>query len=241
VSLEGAGFVVTGGTGALGRAVVLALLARGARVAVPFRSESSWRALQNAAWPEATLFGLAADMADVRSAKRFVDEAAARLGRLDGVAALAGAYVGAGTLESAPVEEWEGMLQVNLSTTFATCRAALPHLLDRGGSAVTVSSRLAATGGAGAAAYAVSKAAVQALTRVLALENAERGVRFNCVVPGIIDTAANRASMPGADGTRWTSPEAIATVVLFLLSRDSAPITGAVVPVDRPVRSQGGS
>jgi NAD(P)-dependent dehydrogenase (short-subunit alcohol dehydrogenase family) len=234
VSLDGGGFIVTGGTGALGRAVVLALLGRGARVAVPYRSESAWQALRAAAFAGAPLFGLAADLAKVEDAKRFVDEAAAHLGRLDGVAALAGAYVGAGPLESAPVEEWEGMLQTNLATVYATCRAALPHLLKRGGSVVTVSSRLAATGGAGAAAYAVSKAAVQALTRVLALENAERGVRFNCVVPGTIDTAANRASMPRADASRWTPPEAIAAVVVFLLSAESGPVTGAVIPVDQP-------
>ena len=237
MSLEGAGCIVTGGTGGLGRAVVLALLARGARVAVPYRSEASWKALQGAAWPGATLLGLAADMAAVEDARRFVDEAASHLGRLDGVAALAGSYVGAGPLESASVEEWDGMLQTNLTTVYATCRAALPHLLKRGGSVVTVSSRLAAAGGAGAAAYAVSKAAVQALTRVLALENADRGVRFNCVVPGTIDTAQNRASMPRADATRWTSPEAIAAVILFLLSSDSAPVTGAVLPVDQPVPS----
>jgi NAD(P)-dependent dehydrogenase (short-subunit alcohol dehydrogenase family) len=106
--------------------------------------------------------------------------------------------------------------------------------VKQGGSVVTVSSRLALTGGAGAAAYAVSKAGVLALTRVLALENADRGVRFNCVVPGTIDTAANRASMPNASTAGWTAAEAIARVILFLLSRDSAPVTGAVIPVDLP-------
>jgi NAD(P)-dependent dehydrogenase (short-subunit alcohol dehydrogenase family) len=79
----------------------------------------------------------------------------------------------------------------------------------------------------------VSKAAVLALTRVLALENAERGVRFNCVVPAIIDTARNRAAMPRSDAASWTSPDAIAAVVLFLLSPESGAVTGAVVPVDR--------
>jgi NAD(P)-dependent dehydrogenase (short-subunit alcohol dehydrogenase family) len=82
------------------------------------------------------------------------------------------------------------------------------------------------------AAYAVSKVAVPALTRVLALENRDRGVRFNCVLPGTIDTPANRASMPRADVSRWTSPAAIARVILFLLSPQSAPTTGALIPVD---------
>ena len=70
---------------------------------------------------------------------------------------------------------------------------------------------------------------------ILALENRERGVRFNCIAPGIIDTPDNRRAMPKADPSRWTSPEAIAKVVVFLLSPDSAPITGAIVPVDGPV------
>jgi NAD(P)-dependent dehydrogenase (short-subunit alcohol dehydrogenase family) len=99
---------------------------------------------------------------------------------------------------------------------------------------VTVSSRLAAEGGAGSAAYAVSKAGVMALTRVVALENRGRGVRANCVLPGTIDTPENRAAMPGADPRAWTPPAAIARVIAFLLSADSAPTTGAMMPVDGP-------
>jgi len=234
VSLEGRACLVTGGTGGLGRAVVLALLRQGARVAVPYRGEAGWQALRGAAPHGDGLFGLAADMGSALDAARFADAAAAHFGRLDGVAALAGAYAGSGPVESAPPAEWDSLLQANLATAWATCRAALPHLLKQGGSVVTVSSRLAAEGGAGAAGYAVSKAAVLALTRVLALENAERGVRFNCVVPRTIDTPGNRAAMPGADASRWTSPEAIARVVLFLLSPESGAVTGAVVPVDQP-------
>jgi NAD(P)-dependent dehydrogenase (short-subunit alcohol dehydrogenase family) len=81
-------------------------------------------------------------------------------------------------------------------------------------------------------AYAVAKEAVHALVRVLALENQDRGLRFNAVLPGTIDTGANRAAMPGADRQRWTSPEAIARTIAFLLSPRSAPVTGALVPVD---------
>jgi NAD(P)-dependent dehydrogenase (short-subunit alcohol dehydrogenase family) len=97
---------------------------------------------------------------------------------------------------------------------------------------VMVGSKVVDGGGAGAAAYAVSKAGVVALARVLALENRDHGVRVNCVLPGTIDTAANREAMPKADRSRWTPPEAIARVIVFLLSAQSAPVTGAVVPVD---------
>lgn len=224
--------VVTGGTGALGRAVVLALLSRGAQVAVPYRSRKGFDELKAAGGAAAGLHGALADIADPVAASAFVDDAAAMLGGLDGLAAVAGAYAGGGPLEAAPVEEWDRMMRSNLGAVYAACRAALPHLLKQGGSVVTVGARLVETGGAGAAAYVTSKAGVQALTRTLALENRDRGVRFNCVAPSIIDTPANRQAMPKADASRWTSTEAIARVILFLLSPDSAPITGAVVPVD---------
>jgi NAD(P)-dependent dehydrogenase (short-subunit alcohol dehydrogenase family) len=87
-------------------------------------------------------------------------------------------------------------------------------------------------GGAGAAAYAVSKAGVVALTRVLALENKDHGVRVNCVMPGVIDTPKNRTGMPKADRSAWTPPAAIARVIVFLLSPESAPVSGGIVPVD---------
>ena len=229
----GSGFIVTGGTGALGQAVVRALLGRlKTRVAVPYRDRGGWDRLREAQGHDPRVWGRPADVADVTAAREFTDEAAAWLGRLDGVAAVAGGYAGSGPLEGAPAGEWESMLRTNLESAYATCRAALPHLLKQGGSVVTVASRVAESGGSGAAAYAVSKAGVLALTRVLALENRRRGVRFNCVAPGTIDTPANRRAMPDADLSKWTPPERIASVIAFLLSPESAPVTGALLPVD---------
>jgi len=224
------GFVVTGGAGALGRAVVSALVKRGARVAVPYRSPREWDELR-AAFPPEALWGSPADLADAGATARFFEGAVAILGRLEGVVALAGAYAGAGRFEEAPESEWASMMSANLATVYAACRAALPRLLEHGGSVVTVGSRLALEGGAGSAAYAVSKAAVVALTRVLALENEARGVRFNCVLPGTIDTPANRQAMPKADTSRWTPPESIARVIAFLLFPESSAINGALIPV----------
>jgi NAD(P)-dependent dehydrogenase (short-subunit alcohol dehydrogenase family) len=225
-----AGYVVTGGTGELGRAVVRQLLERGDRVAVPYRSVTAWDDLRSGLEGE-SLWGATADVSDVAAARRFFADATAWLGGLDGVAALAGGFRSSGRFEDAPEEEWESMLQINLGSVYATCRAALPHLAAAGGSLVTVVSRSAEAGGSGMAAYAVSKMAVLALSRALALENRERGVRVNAISPSVIDTAANRQAMPRADRAGWTAPERIAPVVGFLLSPASAPVTGAVIPV----------
>jgi NAD(P)-dependent dehydrogenase (short-subunit alcohol dehydrogenase family) len=225
---------VTGGTGALGRALVRLLLERGARVAVPYRGPDEWKALREEAAGGATLFGEKADLGGAAGAKAFVDLAARELGGLDGVALVAGGWAGGGRFDEAPADEWDRMLGTNLGTVAHVCRAALPHLRKQGGSVVAVGSHAAETGGAGMAAYAVSKVAVHAFVRVLALENLGLGVRFNAVLPGTIDTPANRRAMPDADRSKWTSPEAIARVIAFLLSPESAPTTGALVPVDGP-------
>jgi NAD(P)-dependent dehydrogenase (short-subunit alcohol dehydrogenase family) len=224
--------LVGGGTGALGRAVVNAALEAGSRVAVPYREPAEWDALKAQASDPSRLFGAAANLADPREAEAFVARAAEAMGGLDAVAALAGAYAGSGTFEKSPPDEWDRMIATNLGTAAALCRAALPHLLKGGGAVVMVGSRSAEAGGAGAAAYAVSKMAVIALTRALAAENRDRGVRFNCISPGTIDTPANRAAMPNADRSAWTPPAALARLILFLLSPDSAPTTGAVLPAD---------
>ena len=227
-----AGHIVTGGTGALGREVVRALLAGGASVAVPYREEEGWRKLQEEMPAGARLTGAPVELSDLAATARFVDDAVARLGGLSGVAAVAGAYAGSGPLPDAPADEWSRMMHANLDSAYSICRAALPHLRKSHGAIVTVGSKVVEGGGAGAAAYAVSKAGEVALTRVLALENKEHGVRVNCVMPGTIDTPSNRSAMPKADRSAWTPPLAIARVIVFLLSPDSAPVSGGIVPVD---------
>jgi len=227
------GVLVTGGTGALGSAVVKLLVDQGARVAVSYRSASEWRVLQDAVKAGDRVFGVEAELSNSDAAKAAVEQAAKVLGMLDGVALVAGGWAGGKPFDAAPADEWSRMLRANLDSAAYVCRHALPLLRAQKGAIVAVGSRAAETGGASMAAYAVSKQALHALVRVLALEN--RGsVRVNAVLPGTIDTPANRDAMKAADPRAWTSPEAIARVVLFLLSSDSAPTTGALVPVDAP-------
>lgn len=220
--------MVAGGTGALGQALVGVLAAQGRRVAVPYRSRERFDALRAAHGDR--VWGAAADIDTAAGARAFFDEAAKAVGAIDGVAVVAGAYAGSGPLGGAPEAEWPSMMKANLETAHAVCRAAVERLTP-GGSVVTVASRLVEGGGAGSAAYVVAKAGVAALTRVLALEYRGR-IRFNCIAPGTIDTPDNRKAMPDADRSQWTPPEDIARVVAFLLSPDSAPVTGAYLPVD---------
>jgi NAD(P)-dependent dehydrogenase (short-subunit alcohol dehydrogenase family) len=224
--------IVSGGTGALGRALVHRLLHQGSRVAVAFRDEVAWQTLRREAGAGDALVGFEAELSDGGSAARFVDRAVSALGRLDAVALLAGGWAGGSRFEQAGPDEWTRMIGQNLDSAAHVCRAALPHLLEDGGSVVAVGSRAAEQDGATMAAYAVAKCALHSLVRVLALENRARRVRFNAVLPGTIDTPANRLAMPAADRSSWTPPDAIALAIAFLLSPDSAPITGALVPVD---------
>ena len=224
--------VVAGGTGALGRALVELLLAQGHRVAVPFRSRDAFDRLRAGLPAADALWGDQAEIATTAGARGFLDAAAAALGGIDAVAVVSGAYAGSGPVGEAPEDEWPSMMRANLDTTHAVCRGAIFHLGAHGGSVVTVASRLIENGGAGAAAYVVSKAGVAALTRVLSLEYRSRRIRFNCVAPGTIDTEDNRKAMPTADRSAWTPPEAIARVIAFLLSPASSPVTGAYIPVD---------
>jgi NAD(P)-dependent dehydrogenase (short-subunit alcohol dehydrogenase family) len=228
------GVIVTGGTGALGRALVSLLVERGSRVAVPWRHEKGWKELESSLGRPSGLVGRRADLDQEAGTRAFVEWAVGELGTLEGMALTAGGWAGGSRFEEAPEEQWDSMLATNLATVSGLCRLALPHLLEGGGSVVTVGARAAELTGDGMAAYAVSKSAVHTLTRVLARENRRRGVRFNCVLPGTIDTPANRAAMPDADHSGWTTPQAIARVIVFLLSPEAAAVTGALVPVDGP-------
>ncbi len=226
--------IVTGGTGALGRAVVKRLLAAGSRVAVSYRRAEEWRSLQQEAGPDAPLFPFEAELADAGRAADFVARASEKLGALDAVALVAGGWAGGKPFHEAPADEWTRMLRSNLDSAAHVCRAALPLLRQKGGAIVAIGSRGAELGGSGMAAYAVSKVALHTLVRVLAQENREHGVRVTAVLPGTIDTPANREAMKSADRSGWTSPERIADVVAFLLSSESSAVTGALVPVDAP-------
>jgi len=137
-----------------------------------------------------------------------------------------------GLVHETAVEEFEQQIRLNVRPTYLASQAALPHLIAAGGGAlVCVSSRAALRPFPGAAGYVTGKAAVLALVDAMAVEYADRAIRVNAVLPGIIDTPANRAAQPEANYASWVPPERIASVVRFLCEDGSAVVTGAHVPV----------
>jgi NAD(P)-dependent dehydrogenase (short-subunit alcohol dehydrogenase family) len=143
-----------------------------------------------------------------------------------------GGYAGGVALWELETKVFDAMLALNLRSGYALARAVLPAMLkQRHGSVVNVAAKAALDHGAGAAAYAASKAAAVALMDSLAADVKGTGVRVNSVLPSIIDTATNRRAMPKGDFAAWPKPEQIAQVILFLCSDNAVVIHGAAVPV----------
>jgi len=172
------------------------------------------------------------DLGEVESSRKAMAAAAMRFGGIDVLVNVAGGFQWQTLLDGA-VDTWDQMYLMNLRTAVVSCKVALPALLERGrGRIINVGAGAAAArAGAGMGAYTASKAGVQKLTESLAEELKDRGVTVNAVLPSIIDTPRNRADMPGADFSRWVTPQAIAEVVLFLASDAAEAITGAAIPV----------
>jgi NAD(P)-dependent dehydrogenase (short-subunit alcohol dehydrogenase family) len=225
--------LVAGGTGGLGRAVSLAFLAEGAKVLVPFRSEKELAALQQAAGAaSSSLEGYPLDVTDEAAVRQFVDQIVTRHRRLDAMVNTVGGYAGGIKLWDLDTETFDRMLSLNLRAGFALSRAAIiPMLRQKHGAIVNVCAKAALDHGAGAAAYAASKAAALAMIDSLAADVKGTGVRVNSILPSIIDTPANRSAMPGADFASWPKPKEIAAVILFLCSNQASVIHGAAIPV----------
>ncbi len=225
--------LVAGGTGGLGRAVSLAFLAEGARVAVTYRRREELAALQAAAGPgSGRLDGHDVDVTDEAAVRALVEAVRVRHGRLDALVNTVGGFAGGKKLWEEDAGILERMLGLNLRSGWALARAAVPVMLAQGrGAIVNVAAQAALTSPAGLGAYSASKAAAVALLASLAADLKGTGVRANTILPSIIDTEANRKAMPDADFSKWPKPEEIARVILFLCSDGAQAVHGAAIPV----------
>jgi NAD(P)-dependent dehydrogenase (short-subunit alcohol dehydrogenase family) len=221
--------LVTGGTGGLGSAVVARLLDDRWRVVVPWVVEAELSRMTERDGLEL----VQADLFDIDAVASVVS-VAARMSEapLRGLVNLVGGFAIGAKVHETPLEEFEAQFRLNLRPTYLVCQAALPHLVSAGGgSIVCVGTRAALQPFSGAAGYISSKAAVIAFAAAIAAEYKNDFVRCNAILPSVIDTAANRESMPKADHEKWVKPAEIAGVVAHLLSDDSTPTSGAAIPV----------
>jgi NAD(P)-dependent dehydrogenase (short-subunit alcohol dehydrogenase family) len=214
--------VVTGGTGALGSAVVAHLLADGVRCHVSYVDE---RELQGYAHTQAV---------DLQRVDVF-DEAAvqafyAGLPQLDASVHLVGGFA-MKSIADTTLADFERMFRLNAGSSFLCCRAAIARMRGRGGRIVNVAARPAIVPTPGMVAYATSKSAVAALTTALSAEVAAEGILVNAVLPSIMDTPANRRATPDADFDKWPKVDEVAETIAFLASARNTLTSGALIPV----------
>jgi NAD(P)-dependent dehydrogenase (short-subunit alcohol dehydrogenase family) len=215
--------LVAGGTGVLGTAVVRELLASDYEVAATWVVESEHERL--ASEPVELIQADLFDPAQVETAVTAVRD-------LEAVVNLVGGFSSGPRVHETDPEDFERMVRLNVMPGFLLARAAMPRMIKRGaGAFVGFSARPALRPFSGAAGYISSKAAVLALIQALDAEYKNDGIRCNAILPSVIDTPVNREEMPDADHSKWVPPAQIAKVVRFLVSDDSAPTSGAAVPV----------
>lgn len=232
MDLEDAPVVVTGGTGALGTAVVGRLITAGAQCFVPNLNAQQLKSFAHASH-ERVHISEGVDLTDDAAVATFYS----RLPKLWASLHIAGGFATA-PLAGTTSDDFSHMMRTNALTCFLCCREAANVMATRpwragGGRLVNVAARpgLEPRTGAGMTAYAASKAAVAALTEALGEELISTGIWVNAVAPSIIDTANNRAAMPTAEHGRWPTPEQIAETIVFLASPANRATRSAVVPV----------
>jgi NAD(P)-dependent dehydrogenase (short-subunit alcohol dehydrogenase family) len=219
---------VAGGTGALGAAVLGELLASGHPVTTTWVIEEERERIERDFEGRTGLTLVQADLMDPEA----VAEAVGGVENLGALVNLVGGFSAPGKVHESNLEGFEAQLRLNLRPGFLLARAAIPRIVSAGGGAfVGVSARPALKPFPGAAGYITAKAGVLAFIKALDVEYRHDGVRCNAVLPSVIDTPANRRAQPDAEFSKWVPPQQIAKVVRFLVSDESAPISGAGIPV----------
>jgi NAD(P)-dependent dehydrogenase (short-subunit alcohol dehydrogenase family) len=246
--MEGRAALVTGGTTGLGSAIAERFAAEGARVAFTGRDAGLGADAERRLGTEHARF-LAADAADAEAVRSSVRDAVEWLGGLDVLVNNAGIGVEARVLDT-PDELFDRVMAVNVRGYFLYAKAAYPHLAERGGSMVHISSDAGVLGERAIGVYSVSKAAVVMLSNMLALDGGPDGVRSNCICPGDILPGMRHMAPPGAtdraeDPAEWFvpplgrigEPEDVAQAALFLATEASSFCTGSVLLVDGGMRA----
>lgn len=225
--------VVTGGTGALGRAVVPRLVRRNFRLAVTYIIPEEARGLEEEIeLDEDRMMVRRVDTTDPEAVNVFMKDTVEAFGDINVLCSLVGGWAGGRDVAETDNVRFDRMIDLNLRSTFNTLRAAIPLMRDTDwGRIIAVGSKAAQDAPAGQAAFNMAKAGVEALIKSVARELQDTNVTANVILPTVIDTPATRAALPYADYITWPTPEEIAAVLDFLASPESKVITGAAIPV----------
>jgi NAD(P)-dependent dehydrogenase (short-subunit alcohol dehydrogenase family) len=218
--------LVTGANGGLGTHVTKAFLDAGAAVAGVSKSIGP-NDFQHPAF-----FPFASELSSSETARKTVDEIAAKFGKIDILAHLVGGFSGGKTVAETDDATFRSMLDLNLNSAFYVLRAVIPHMRRaRSGRIIAMGSRAAEEPGATVAAYSASKAALLSLVRTVALENKDLPITANVVLPGTMDTPGNRKAMPKADPSKWVQPASVASLIVWLAGDAGKDVNGAAIPV----------
>jgi NAD(P)-dependent dehydrogenase (short-subunit alcohol dehydrogenase family) len=225
--------MVTGAAGHLGRAVAAAFGAQGVRLVLVDRDQRALEAaFGGASAPAGETLLRAADLLDGAQVGAAVASAVQRFGRIDAACHLAGGFRMGEPVHETSDANWDFLFDINTRTLRNIARGVVPQMLAQGGGRiVTVGAASASRGLAQMGAYTAAKSAAIRLTEAMSAELRERNINVNCVLPTIIDTPENRASMPDADPARWVAPAALADVIVFLCSDAARAVHGAALPV----------
>jgi len=218
--------LVTGANGGLGTYVTKALLDAG------FTVIGLSPRIQQSDFNHPNFIALPATLTSLDAAKKAVDGVIARSGKIDLLAHLVGGFAGGQTVAQTDDATWQRMFDANLNSAFHILRAVIPEMRKAGGgSIIAIGSRAAEDPGPKVGAYSASKAALVSLIKTVALENKDAGITANVILPGTIDTPANRKDMPGADVSTWVQPQSISGLIVWLASDAGKDMTGAAIPM----------
>jgi NAD(P)-dependent dehydrogenase (short-subunit alcohol dehydrogenase family) len=225
--MNGKVVLVTGADGGLGTYVTQAFLDVGATVI------GTSRKIQQSDFNKPNFTALPAEISTLAGAKTLVDRVVTRFGNLDVLVHTVGGFAGGQSIADTDDATFQRMFDVNLNSAFHILRATLPPLRKTGaaGRIIAIGSRAALEPGAGVGAYSASKAALVSLIKTVALENKDAGLTANVILPGTMDTPANRKAMPSVDVSKWVRPATVANLIAWLAGEAGRDVNGAVIPV----------
>jgi NAD(P)-dependent dehydrogenase (short-subunit alcohol dehydrogenase family) len=218
--------LVTGANGGLGTHVSKALLDTGF-VVVGLAPK-----IQQADFDHPNFTALPASLDTLDAAKKAAETVIGRFGKIDVLAHLVGGFAGGQTVADTDDATFQRMFDMNLNSAFHMLRAVIPHMRKaQAGRIIAIGSRAVEDPGPTVGAYSASKAALVSLIRTVAIENKDAGITANIILPGTMDTAANRKAMPGADTSTWVQPASVTSLIAWLASDAGKDVTGAAIPV----------